>query len=428
MLVYITNRKITNIPKTNPAFNNTNKIGIELNQKKNPSGDNIYCGLMNDSYTGVKFFPRGDEKDLFEEVLTRDSTAYKKPWVFLIHGFHQDVKETIKKARFLIEKQGVNVVLFSWPSRPKPIDSFDSSTLEDYIKDFIKSVLFGFGAPSLRSVFIKEISKWLQDMVTNYVPARSNAEASTTDFYNATSLLDKHLMPKIKDGRLSLLVHSMGNYLLQHTIKDRGKLPITFTNILLHQADVDAANHGAWVPKLASSTSKKLYISVNVFDYVLAASNILHRAKLGRTNAERLGQSVRMKPDGAYQGYINGIVEYIDFTDGLGVGVKHEIFTNDGISLDAPILAGSNDIDESIFRLIGRIVRSDNNDGLRDKPGRAANAMSMMPALSRIHKPKWILEDENLCEEHESYCFIDSYDDFIRRYLSDELFDPDLDD
>lgn len=428
MLIYITNRKLTNIPTSKPVFNYINKIGIELNKKKNPLGDTFYCGISNDNYSGVRFFPRGNEKDLFDEVLSRDSETYKKPWVMLLHGFHQDVNETIEKARFLIDKQKVNVVLFSWPSRPKPISSFDVSTLEDYIKDFIKSVLFSFGAPSLQSVFLKEIRKWLQDMVTNYVPARTNAEASTTDFYNAVDLLDKHLLPRVKDGKLSLFVHSMGNYLLQNTIKDKGRLPIIFTNIFLHQADVDAANHTVWVSGLASSTSKKLYISVNVFDYVLAASNILNRVKLGKSNVERLGQSVRMKSEGAYQGYINGIVEYLDFTDGLGIGVKHEIFTNDGVSLDEPIMAGANDIDELIFNLIGRIIRSENKDGLRDKPGRLPTGMSMMPAVPHIHKPKWILEDESLCEEHEDYCLLDSYDDFVRRYLSDAPYDPDLDD
>lgn len=428
MLIYITNRKLAKLPTTKPVFNHINKIGIELNKKKNPLGDCIYCGIANNNYSGVRFFPRGNEQDLFDEVLSRDSAAYTKPWVLLLHGFHQDVKETIAKARFLIDKQGVNVVLFSWPSRPKPISSFDASTLEDYIKDFVKSIVFGFGAPSLKSVFIKDISKWLQDKVTNYVPARLNAELSTTDFYNTTALLNTHLMPKIKHGKLSLFVHSMGNYLLQNTIKDKGRLPITFTNILLHQADVDAADHAAWVPGLASSTSKKLYISVNVFDYVLAASNILNRVKLGKKNVERLGQSVRMKPVDAYQGYINGIVDYLDFTDGFGIGVKHEIFTNEGISLDEPILAGANDIDELIFHLIGRIIRSENSDGLRNKPGKSPTGMSMMPAVPRIHKPGWILEDESLCEEHENYCFIDSYDDFVRQYLSDAPYDPDLDD
>jgi hypothetical protein len=408
--------------------NHINKIGIELNKKKNPLGDTFYCGIANDNYTSVRFFPRGNENDLFNEALSKDSGTYQKPWVMLLHGFHQDVHETIEKARFLIDKQKVNVVLFSWPSRPKPIASFDVSTLEDYIKDFVKSVLFGFGAPSLQSVFLKEIRKWLKDLVTNYIPARKNAEASTTDFYNAVALLDSHLMPRVKDGKLSLFVHSMGNYLLQNTIKDKGRLPIMFTNILLHQADVDAANHATWVPGLACSISKKLYISVNVFDYVLAASNILNRVKLGKSNAERLGQSVRMEPDGAYQGYINGIVEYLDFTDGLGVGIKHEIFTNDGVSLDEPIMAGSNDIDEMIFNLIGRIIRSESKDGLRNKPGRLSAGMSMMPAVQRIHKPKWILEDENLCEEHEAYCLLDSYDDFVRRYQSDAPYDPDLDD
>ena len=426
MLIYVTNRKLTNVPETVPVRNRIGEIGVALNTKKNSAGDAIYFGLSNSHYSSIEFFPRGMEAALFNKV---DPNEYNKPWVVLLHGYHQDVKETIAKARFLIDKQGVNVVLFSWPSRPKPVSSFDISVFDDYIKDFVKSVLFGFGRPSLQAIFVKEVKNLLKDLVTNYQPARKNAELSTTDFHNALSVIKKFLIKQEK-VKLSLFVHSMGNYLLQNTIKDKGYLPVLFSNILLHQADVNATTHASWIPRLLGSASKKVYISVNVFDYVLAASNILHRYKLGNKNVERLGQSVRVKPDGVYQGYIHSLVEYLNFTDGFGVENKHEIFTCDGVSVDEPWAAGSNDIDDTIFQLIGRIIRSESSDGLPAKIGRHANGkgFSRMDTSVKIYKPRWIVEDENLCEEHESLCFLDSFDDFEDPFQPAPVYDPELDD
>jgi len=426
MLLYVTNRKLSKVPETVPVRNRISDIGIDLNTKKNSAGDAIYFGLSNSNYSSIEFFPRGMEAALFSKV---DANEYARPWVVLLHGYHQDVKETIAKARFLIEKQGVNVVLFSWPSRPKPVGSFDVSTLDDYIKDFVKSVLFGFGRPSLQAIFVKELKNLLKDMITNYVPARKNAERSTTDFHNALSVIKEFLIKQEK-VKLSLFVHSMGNYLLEKTIEDKGYLPVLFTNIMLHQADVNAATHASWIPRLLGSASKKVYISVNVFDYVLAASNIMHRYKLGNRNVERLGQSVRVKPDGVYQGYIHSLVDYLNFTDGFGVENKHEIFTCEGVSVDEPWNAGSNDIDISIFQLIGKIIRSEPGDGLPARIGRHPNGkgFSRMNTSVNISKPRWIVEDESLCEEHESICFLDSFDDFEDPFQPAPTEDPDLND
>lgn len=426
MLLYVTNRKLTKVPDNVPVRNRISEIGVGLNTKKNSAGDAIYFGLANSNYSSIEFFPRGMEAALFNKI---DPGEYTKPWVVLLHGYHQDVKETIIKARFLIDNQGVNVVLFSWPSRPKPVGSFDVSKLDDYIKDFVKSVIFGFGRPSLQAIFVKEIKNLLKDLVTNYVPARKNAELSTNDFHNALSVVKQYLVKQEK-VKLSLFVHSMGNYLLEKTIEDKGYLPVLFANIMLHQADVNASTHSTWVPRLLGSASKKIYISVNVFDYVLAASNILHRYKLGNKNVERLGQSVRIKPDDPYQGYIHGLVEYLNFTDGFGVENKHEIFTCNGVNIEEPWEAGSNDIDMTIFQLIGKIIRSEQSDGLAPRIGRHPNGkgFSTMDTLVNIHEPRWIVEDENLCEEHESFCFIDSFDYFSDPYkpLSAEV--PELQD
>jgi hypothetical protein len=51
-----------------------------------------------------------------------------------------------------------------------------------------------------------------------------------------------------------------------------------------------------------------------------------------------------------------------------------------------------------------------------------------MDTSVRIYKPRWIVEDENLCEEHESICFLDSFDDFEDPFQPAPLYDPELDD
>ena len=423
MLIYITNRKLKNAPEDKATENKTNEISNLLNKKLNSHGDAIYCGLANESYSKIKFYPRGKELELFNEV---KKTEYNKPWIVLLHGFHQDVNETIAKVKFL-ERYGINIVLFSWPSRPKPVESFKTDMLKVYIKDYVKNIIFGFGRPSLQLLFLKEVNKLLKDYIGNYAPARKNAQASTADFHSALSVLNKHLLPKVKDGKFSLVVHSMGNYLLEKTILDKGSLPVEFSNIILHQADVNASSHAVWVPRLLSHTRKRLYITVNIFDYVLAASNILNRYKSGN-NVERLGQSVRIKPEGQYLGYINNKVHYLDFTDGFGIDSIHEIFTCDGADINGDFISsGKNQVDQSIVNLLKKIFRS-TNDGLPDIKGHSKHGMSKMPTSPNIYKPQWLVEDESLCDDDNDICFVDSLGQFKDPYLPEPVFDPELSD
>ena len=424
MLVYITNRTLKKPPKDSIKENTIKDIEGDLNTEINPFGDAIYCGIANDDHTKITFYPRGKELGLFDSI---KKSEYNKPWIVLLHGYHQDVDETIKKVKFL-EGYNINVVLFSWPSRPNPIESFDTDSLKDFIKDYVKSILFGFGSPSLQLVFLKELSNLLRDYIENYTPARKNARASTTDFHSTLSILDEHLFPRVKDSRTSFMVHSMGNYLLEQTLLDKGSLPVEFANVILHQADVTAANHATWVPKLLNNTRKRLYVTVNIFDYVLAASNILNRFKTGSI-VERLGQSVRIKSEGQYLGYIKNKIHYLDFTDGLGVDTTHEIFTCKAIDInDVFISADKNHIDKSITNLLEKIFKSAKNDGLPNIKGKSKGGMSKMDTIPNIYKPEWIVEDESLCDESQNICFIDSIGQFEDPFQPEPTFDPELED
>jgi hypothetical protein len=431
MLVYITNRKLPNTPVASNTHVNKARIAVKdikqtLNSAKPGGKKRIVFGLASSNYKNINFYPRGNESDLFDSI---HSDEYKKPWLVFLHGYHQDPEETVKKAKLLHEIHGVNVVLFSWPSHPVPIKSFDTDNILQLLKTFVLNTVLNAGRPDLLGFFLGEVKKFIADYKNNYEPARRNAEKSTADFYAAMQLVDQHLLPRIKPEKLSLLVHSMGNYLLQKTLYDKNGLPIKFWNIISHQADVKSSNHASWLTGLFGYSANKIYVTVNVLDFVLAASYILHRISK-RKDCERLGHSVQIKPEGVHQGYIQKTVSYLDFTDGYGVEVKHELFTCEGTDINVePIIAEASQIDKNIVDLLGRIFRGE-GDRLPVKKGRSSKSgFSMMPTLPRVYKPTWIIEDESLCDEGPDVdCFLRSLDEFNDPFKKEPEYIPELDD
>lgn len=417
MLVYITNRKLPITPTSKPVNIAVKKISQKLNVSKVPGQNVIVSGVASNNYKNIKFYPRGKESDLFDGI---DKKEYKKPWLVFLHGFHQDPEETVEKAMRLESIHGVNVVLFSWPSHPKPVKTLSKDSVVKELKDYALTLLLGARRPSLVGFFLEEIKKFIDDYKNNYVPARKNAEKSTTDFYAALEIVNQQLLPRINPSKLSLIVHSMGNYLLERTLYDKNNLPLKFWNIVSHQADVKASNHASWLSGLFGYSANKLYVTVNVLDAVLAASNLLHRLNKER-DCERLGQSSKLKPEGLHQGYIQNIVHYLDFTDGEGVDIEHEIFTRKSIE-------NKGDVDKNIVGLLGRIFRSE-SDKLPVKRGRSKSGFSMMPTVPMVYKPQWIIEDENLCDDGpDEDCRIRSLSVFDDPFKKEPDYIPELED
>jgi hypothetical protein len=413
MIVYITNRKIPKTPVNSKEKVAVKKISQKLNTSKLGGYDRIFTGVASADFKSITFSPHGKEEDLFDSI---GAEELKKPWLVFLHGFHQDPEETVEKARLLQEIHGVNVVLFAWPSHPQPIKSFEVEKMKKELKSYLRSMVFGFVRPDLITMLLIEVKKLIKDFASNYKPARKNAENSTEDFYAALSLVNEYLLPKIGVKRLSLVVHSMGNYLLERTMYDKNGLPIIFSNIVSHEADVKASNHASWFPGVFGYSTNKVYITVNSADSVLAASNILHRYYKEK-DTSRLGQSTRLKPEGLHQGYIQKLVRYLDFTDGIGIDCEHEIFTR-----------SKDQIDENIVALLGRIFRGE-ADRLPVKKGRSLNGFSMMPTVPMVFKPREIKEDENLCDDdYDAECIVRSLDEFEDPFKADPEYIPELED
>lgn len=219
--------------------------------------------IENDNWLGDGFHPEGNETIRIAELNADDRLDFydeneegtpsvkvfeaveknHKPCCLFVHGFNQSLKKNIKKCKE-IEAYGVNVIAFSWPSNPGP--------------------------------------DWL--LPTEYSKARKNAERSVTALRKFFELFNDYYVSEGKLNRIrSLVVHSLGNYLLQLFVSGPAfENQLHFLkNIILHQADVDSIGHEKWVDKLTLNSS--VLATINASDDVLNLSDIINPDRLGNT-------------------------------------------------------------------------------------------------------------------------------------------------
>ncbi len=372
MIIVFTNRKLPPVVNTKAGSIKVTELGVVLNQRQG-SKSHIRSGILSSNLKSIEFSAKGDEASVFTQIKTEDKY---KPWVIFVHGFHQDPEETIAKARALYSNHRVNVIVFSWPSRPEKHEMTMQEIRQLVAKDVLAASL---GASTLGKIGINFVYKALKDRWLNYPPAMDNAEKSKADLLETLKIVDQKLdteRPPV------LLVHSMGNYVLQNCLSRRKQLDMKFSNIVLHQPDVNSQNH-QWVEKLNASLtdSGKLYITTNATDYVLAASCTMRKLKKNRYK-ERLGQTRHH--------YIVDAINYLDFTGGAYVENKHELFIEQRAETN-----------EAIFDLLGRLFRAE-PDQLPRENNESHAGFSKMPSNINLFQLEYILdpvEDEVMAEK-----------------------------
>lgn len=275
MIIVITNRFL------NPDGSNANLFG----EKPNSKGlDELRLAKaeFGDAGWQVELLPEGNleagpmpSQLLFQEIMEGiQAGTYRQHWVFYIHGFNQSFAQTLEASREISRIYDVDVILFSWPSNPG-----------------------GF-------------------VTDEYKQAKQAARASANAIDRALGKLADYLINRpqseIQTCRVSinLLVHSLGNYLVENFVRRPIFLPEKriFDNILFHQADVDNHLHRFWVDRL--SYSRRIYITINEEDLVLKASDLINPGRLGNT-LQVLNSAKAL---------------YIDFTFGSHIRGAHTLF------------------------------------------------------------------------------------------------------
>lgn len=210
-------------------------------------GDSIYCSTADES-----FLPR-----LFAEP--------GKDWVLLIHGDSKAPVDAAVRGLEIQNTHDVKVITFSWPSR---MDTRDG------LKNFSNSRQnVEAGLPHLRELFL---------MLKRY---RSS-----------------YIWPK--ENKLSLIMHSLGNFYLELAVKEQmlEGIDSLFDNIIINAAAVEQEGHAGWVGKLR--IARRIYITLNKGDFNLKGARTFTRAGI------QLGAVV--EPPLAVN------ADYIHFSDAVG--------------------------------------------------------------------------------------------------------------
>jgi len=251
--------------------------------------------------------------DLFEQAQTE-----RKSILFFVHGYNNDVADVLKTATQIEKLYNVIVVPFTWPANGGGCISGTASYLSDKSDARISAGAFNrfIGKVHYYHCLLSEASL---AKIQNKVSAKHH------DNPTAAAALYSELVNKSCALKISLLCHSMGNYLLKHALMPRENAvsDLVFDNICLVSADTNNEDHASWVGKL--DVRKRLYITINEDDAALKASRI----KPGKQQLARLGHYIkRLNSDNAI---------YIDVTQAKAVGSEHSYFKGECIKQNAQL-------------------------------------------------------------------------------------------
>ncbi|WP_264324102.1 alpha/beta hydrolase [Romeriopsis navalis] len=216
-------------------------------------------------------------RQLFKSVIAGIKQGqYSSDWVFYIHGFNQSFKDSLEASWRISQRYNVDVIVFSWASNP------------------------GGWGPS------------------EYNRARQAARSSANALDHALQKMGSYLIdrPQAEIGqcnvRLNLLIHSLGNYLVENFVRDpifSGETRI-FDNVIFHQADVDHKHHDMWIDRV--EYGRRIYVTINENDGALKVSDISNPSRLGSTALGTAATPV-----------------YVDFTNADNVDRDHDFCIGD---------------------------------------------------------------------------------------------------
>jgi esterase/lipase superfamily enzyme len=240
-------------------------------------------------------------------AVAAEAREKKKHVLFFVHGFNNDMEDVVERAWDLECRFKVICLVFSWPANGGGVISGTASYKSDK-----RDARASTGALE-RTLMI--VHRYFQ-LITEANRRRLYALAQRRHKDNAERRDEEYarLLEENCPFTVNAMFHSMGNYLLKHTLKSsvaEGN-NLTFDNIILAAPDANNMDHETWVEKLGFRN--RCFIAINENDFALAAS----RAKAGSEQLARLGHYLRnLSASNAH---------YINFTDVDDVGRSHAVF------------------------------------------------------------------------------------------------------
>ncbi len=267
----------------------SNELRIAVAQKEEATG--AWRVNLQEEIPSGKELP---SQILFRSVLERIRAGSLGPkWVVAVHGYGQTFLDSLEEAHGLQQRyrgtqldEQVNVIMFSWPSKPGGI-------VLDPVNAYRRAQAAAVPSAAALAIVLQRVWDFLA------VPA----------LRGAPSLEGAPAVAPVRKFALGLYTHSQGNLVLEMMTRTKALVgsQIRLDTIILHQADVDANDHQEWVDRMPFGSD--VVITLNAFDSILRLSDAI--------NSERLGI--------ARTGFV-ARATYFDFTGGSRVGSEHNLF------------------------------------------------------------------------------------------------------
>ena len=255
--------------------------------------------------------------------------------LLFVHGYNTNVEEALETALKLQRTYKLEVILFTWPAN-------GGGSLHGKVsyKSDKRDALASIGA--LNSVIAKMKIYLDEFRKKDFDAALRSAYKRFPDSEDKQNEFANQAIHEACPYKISLLLHSMGNYLFKHMMLSSVYVgnDLLFDNVILAAADTNNKDHTLWVDKI--QRRNRVYITINENDYALRLS----RMKGGEEQLARLGHY-------PYQLSSQQTV-YVDFTSAKYVDKAHNYFLGDPIQNNnvkrffATVLTGGT-VDEKLY-------------------------------------------------------------------------------
>jgi len=259
---------------------------------------------------------------IFEQAKKENKTI-----LFFVHGYNNDVDDVLKAASELEELYNLIVIPFTWPANGGGAISGTASYLSDKADARASSDAFNRFVAK-----IKFFHALLSNANLNEIKTKVEKKYEGKNNPMAAASLYSELVDKACKIKINLLCHSMGNYLLKHSLmtSDNATSELVFDNINLVAADTNNKNHANWIDTI--DVRNRIHVVINENDSALKASRI----KPGKEQKARLGHYLKsLNSEHAV---------YIDVTEADEVNNEHSYYKGSAVAKNASLRALFNDL------------------------------------------------------------------------------------
>lgn len=208
--------------------------------------------------------------------------------LLFVHGYNNTALDACRRAWRLGQRYGLQVIVFSWPA---------NGGGEWLIEDLHGKASYKSDKSDARSSIealdrtLGRMQLLMNELNRAFLP-KIQAEAVAafpSDRHQQRAMIAKLLRERACPFKVTLLAHSMGNYLYKKMLLSSGErlsANTVFDNVILKAADANHEKHAEWVRRIL--IRHRVYIVVNQNDDALRLSTM----KIGEDQKPRLGNTL----------------------------------------------------------------------------------------------------------------------------------------